>query len=307
MGQTEKDFYRALNALEKYFPRYNEIISGQILPTEQAKFDAAAAMSPQYQQLQNDLVKQFGPEAAMLAANIERISRNADASTTTNILSNYGPQLAEAARLTDAAYERPEDKALREAGTNQVTNLLNSINLNDSTEEARRYVNQEAIRAGGYNAPSATNTVSNALSFGKEMDNRRERLSQAIQTAANFMPTTQIGRMGNPGSTLLNNQGNTGTMTGITNPGTESAAMGTGLFSDISDSISNEVSNAAGRASGGGGTSYSGGGGGGSYSKSSSEGTKSYGSAGEQVGNALASIATFPFQLLYGLGSGIIK
>ncbi len=48
-------------------------------------------------------------------------------------------------------------------------------------------INQENQRSGNAATPSATNTVSNALSFGNELQKRRDALGSAINTASGFL------------------------------------------------------------------------------------------------------------------------
>src|SRR5439155_20956096 len=85
----------------------------------------------------------------------------------------------------------PEFYKTREQASDKLGELLSSINLGNANPEAERLVGQEAARTGNLATPSATSTVSNALSFGNELQKRRNALGQALGTASGFLPASQ--------------------------------------------------------------------------------------------------------------------
>jgi len=104
---------------------------------------------------------------------------------------NQSNRLANTYKASDKILN-PQFGALRNQSGNKLGQLLGSINLNNANPEAERLVSQEAARTGNLGVPeNATNTVANALSFGKEMEGRRQSLANALGTATGFLPATR--------------------------------------------------------------------------------------------------------------------
>ncbi len=170
----------------KNLPAYMEVVNSQIAPEARAKLASEKEISPQYQELLTSLYEQFAPRLAKAGAVAEGESRKGSAATDVELLGGSGGRTVRELSALDKEVN-PEYYATRAAGANKLGQLLGSIDLNAPNIEAERLVSQEASRSGNAAVPSATGTVSNALSFGNELQKRRDALGQAINIASGFL------------------------------------------------------------------------------------------------------------------------
>jgi len=219
------------NLFSKHLPEMGEAVRGQVGPFAQTNLDAARQVSPGYAELLNDLYAQYAPGLAKTGTQVEDISRRGQAATDLGLLQDYAPSLMDAHRKAN-----PEQFAVQSDAAKKLGELLNSINLNDASPEAERLIGREAARSGNLATPSATSTTSNALSFGREMDNRRNQLGQAISLATQFIPASQGGF--NPVTNLMA-RGATGTgsnqFAGVAPLGGDAQALGSQLLGHTTD------------------------------------------------------------------------
>lgn len=211
-------------------PKFLQVTGENILPFEQQKLGAAQAISPGYNQLLTDLYTQSAPKLAQTGADVERINRTGAAETDLAILRGSGGQLAKEGQELDKILN-PEFYNTRAATADKLGQLLASIDLNNANPEAERLINQENERTGNANVSSNTNTVSNALSFGNELQKRRDSLGQALTVATQALQPMQ-GQF-NPIQTALNRpSSNTGEnrFAGTQNPGGEAMVAGNNIL-----------------------------------------------------------------------------
>lgn len=223
-----------MQALTRNLPEYMRVLNAQVGPQAKTELETAQEISPAYSKLLNEIYAQYAPELAKTGAKVEEINRVGAANTDLSILKGVGGDLTKEAQALDKSLN-PEFYKTRENASNKLAELLNSINLNDAMPEAERLINQENARSGNLNNNSATNTVSNALSFGGEMRNRQMALGQAINAATNFLQPSQ-GQF-NPVATALNrNSTNTGEsrFAGVQKPSDQAYTQGSGLMNNIS-------------------------------------------------------------------------
>ena len=229
-GRSSADI---LNTLARDLPQYLNLLNEQVAPQARTELGVAKEISPQYQQLMSDLYKQYGPELARTASDVENISRTGSAQTDVDILRGPGRTLVTEATALDKVLN-PEYYKTREAAAGKLGELLSSINLNRPDIEAERQIGQESARTGNIATPSATSTVANALQFGEAANRRRAVLSNAINTATNFLQPSQsafnpivtaLGRSSGPAG-----QSN---FLGITNPGQTAYNLGQGFSGNI--------------------------------------------------------------------------
>ena len=223
---------RMTTAVEKFLPMWSDLVRGQILPTESAIAEAAMQYSPQYNQLQSDLASQYLDD-------LYRSQAEASVGTDADMLRNYGAQMASAARAAEQAYDPAYDR-VRGQSIDKLGELMGSIDLNNASPEAERMISQENQRSGTANQPSATNTVANALSFGKEMDNRRNQLSQAISVATQFLPSVKAGTF-NPSAAILG-RGQNNMFMGVQPPSQNSFQMGQDVLNSATQLQNTKVS-----------------------------------------------------------------
>lgn len=213
-----------INNVIQNLPAYMNTVNAQLQPQAESELKTAQAVSPAYQELLTGLYEKFAPRLATAGANVEKISRTGAAETDKALLAGAGGDTARTLSSLDRQLN-PEYYATRAAGSKKLGELLSSINLNDANPEAERLISQENARSGNLTTPSATNTVSNALSFGNELQKRRDALGSAINSASGFLQPAS-GTFNTAGVTL--NRG--ATNTGLTEFGgttkTNNAALG---------------------------------------------------------------------------------
>ena len=232
--QLNESTSEIIQSLTKYLPAYMGVQNDQVLPQARAQLDATKAISPEYSALMADLYKKYAPEMAQTGVDVERINRTGAANTDLAIMQGSGGDLAREAQKIDKELS-PEYYATRKLQADKLGQLLGSIDLNNANPEAERLVNQEAQRSGNVSNPNATSTVSNALSFGGEMEKRRNSLANALNTATNFQQTAQS--QFNPVVTALNRPStNTGEsrFTGVTAAGDQAYKSGSGMYAGLS-------------------------------------------------------------------------
>jgi hypothetical protein len=230
-----------MQALTRNLPAYMEAQNAQVLPQAKTQLEASQYLTPAYSKLLDDIYRQYAPSMATTGAEVERINRTGAAKTDLEILTGVGGQMTEAAQALDKKLN-PEFYKTREAASGKLGELLGSINLNDPSVEAERQINQENVRSGNLGNNSATNTVANALDFGKERMGRQAMLGQAINAATNFLQPSQ-GQF-NPVNTALNrNSTNTGEnrFAGVQNPSSQAYDSANGLMNNISSFQNNAM------------------------------------------------------------------
>ncbi len=152
-------------------PKLMAATNAQLLPAELARIQAAEQITPRYTNLIND------------ANNTTSIN---NAALENAIFGNFGVDKARIASGIDREIN-PEFYSAREAGLSNLMKGYDAIGL-DSDVAAERLVNAENVRSGNAGVPSnATNTVSNALSFGDEKLKRVSALDKLLNTGTTFM------------------------------------------------------------------------------------------------------------------------
>ncbi len=219
-----------MRGLTLTLPDFMKVQNAQVLPQAETQLAAAKQTSPGYAELMQELTSKYLPKLAETSVNVEGINRTGAAKTDLDILKGTGGQLATEAQRIDRTLN-PEFYATRENAAKKLAELMGSINLNDANPEAERIINQENVRSGNQDNQSATNTVSNALSFGSELQKRRDSLGQALSIATNSLQPMQ-GQF-NPVTTALGrpstNAGQTN-FTGVKDPSNQAYQSGAQLL-----------------------------------------------------------------------------
>lgn len=231
---TSESTASIINSLTQYLPAYMKVQNEQLGPQNQAQLEVAKQVSPEYGKLLDSLYQQFAPSLAKTGTQVENINRTGAAQTDLDILRGSGGDLAREAVKIDKELS-PEYYKTRELEANKLSQLLGSIDLNNPNPEAERLVNQENQRSGNTSAnPNATTTVANALQFGNEGQKRRDALTEALNTATNFLQPSQ-GQF-NPVVTALNRPStNAGSsqFAGVTNPSGQAYQSGNQLLGSV--------------------------------------------------------------------------
>lgn len=229
-----------LSGFEQAIPAILQAIVKGTPELAKAQLAGAELVSPGYNKLLTELYEKYAPQLAKTGAETEAISRKGAADTDLAILQGSGGAAARSAEALNRELN-PEFYASREKAAGKLGELLSSINLDSANPEAERLVSQEAARTGNLATPSATGTVSNALSFGNELQKRRNALSQALSVASGFLPASQS----NFGTNVaLNAVGRAPSGTGVNqfagvqgaNNAAQAGQAATGIFGNIQQS-----------------------------------------------------------------------
>lgn len=190
-----------LQAYTEYFPDLLKINAENILPTELAKLEASRKTLPEYNALQQAAYDAYGPLMADTANRIADTQAKAQAQTDLDILRGAGRDVVlagtEAQRLADPEYYETRGRVSGGLGR-----LFDSIDLTGApssgeVEQMNRALAQENTRRGTRNAPSMSEALGNALTFGTAQRQRENeakgQLGAAIGLGTGFLPASQSG------------------------------------------------------------------------------------------------------------------
>ena len=221
-----------VRAVSDLLPYYLQAGAQGTTGLAQGQLAASQAVSDPYAKLMTDLFAKYGPQLNALGSQIGAQNAQSEAQTTLDLLGGRG---GEAMRALD-----PEFYATRELTGSRIGDLLRDIDLGSGLSDVeRREVEQglarEGSQRGTLNAPSMSETVSNAMQYGQAGRNRQlqnqSALSQAISAATGFLPASQTSGQQfavGTGKTAGQNVGQ-GLFTGVVNTqGNQQNALGGG-------------------------------------------------------------------------------
>jgi len=201
------------------------------------------ATSPGYAQLMTQLFNQYGPQLNAIGNAINRQNALAQANTERQVMAGPGADLVNQAYGLSQVFDKPYyDTRATTAG--RLQDLLGSINLNGGLSDTERNEIAQGLARDSYargtaNAPSATETVANAMQYGQAGYQRKVQqqslLGSAISTASSFLPTAKSGvdvfqvATGRPSTT---NQG-AGQFTGVQQPDQTANNVMSGLMGNM--------------------------------------------------------------------------
>lgn len=184
-----------LQAYIQYLPGLMSATAGAALPTGQTLQDANKVLSPQQNQLQTDMFKQYGPQLSAIGDTINANTAKSNLASNTDLMGSQNA--TDLLARTNAAQRQldPEYYAARSAAGSQLGNLLGSIDLSglsgSERAEVERSNNQQDNSRGILNTPSQTATTQNAMQFGNALNVKRQALGSALGTATNFLNSSQ--------------------------------------------------------------------------------------------------------------------
>ncbi len=185
-----------LVALRRTLPGIMNAYSGAVLPYEQKLIDAQKQILPQQNQLQYDQYSQYAPQLNQLGQQINASNAEAQSRSDLNILKGTGGQLTEAA-LEAQKKADPEYYKTREGVGAGFLSLLGGMDPNklsgSEMANAERGVNRLNNRSGNSNGGVPLNTISNAMTFGDELDKKRQAYGQTLGLGGQLMPSMKSG------------------------------------------------------------------------------------------------------------------
>jgi hypothetical protein len=173
-SKTEVNASQQARALLQNLPALLSLMNAQIGPNERAQAAASAEVSPIYAQLQREI--QSGN--ALAAAQSDK-----------NVLLGPGGDIISIADQLQRKID-PEYYTTRTNTSNAVNDLLRPGLSGGERSEVERNLNRANLQAGTHNVPTNTSTVANAMTYGQAA---RDRTSQAVQQATQFLPQARSG------------------------------------------------------------------------------------------------------------------
>lgn len=164
--------------------------SKNVAPTNQTLLEARKLLAPQEQQFNIDLAKQFQPQLADIYTQTALDQANADSRVLdkTSLIDS----VLNAQKKVD-----PEFFANREAAGKGFTSLLSSLDptrLDDNElASVERGVNRTNAGRGLTGAPSNSAAISNALTFGDRLNDKKDRLTNALNTFSGIQSGSRTG------------------------------------------------------------------------------------------------------------------
>lgn len=188
-------------ALTDLLPYLTQAISGASQQGAIGDYNTSAITSPLYAQLMTSLYNTYGPQLNSIGNEIQTRNAMASANRDLGVLQGPGQDLVNQAYQSAQTFDKPWYDT-RATTANRLSDLMGSINLSGGLSDTERQEIAkgnalDASRRGVGNAPSATEAAGNAMTYGQAGYQRQQQaksnLSQAIQSAAAFMPTAKSG------------------------------------------------------------------------------------------------------------------
>lgn len=178
-------------------PNLTNAITSTYGPATQAGLQASAQNSPGYYNLLTNLMSAYGP--ALSQAGTQTLGANIGGNIQN--LAGGGSTLLGLIQGLNQALNPQQFQAIQQGGKG-LSDLLGSINVNGGLSGSERNeiaqgLAREGLQRGSYNAPSASDTVANAMQYGQAGYQRRlgqqNLLADAITKSASFIPAANTG------------------------------------------------------------------------------------------------------------------
>lgn len=211
-----------IKTIQDLLPYLTNAINAQQLPTELTNLQTSQITSPGYAQLMTDLYNNYGPQLNAIGNEIQHRNALSQAETSQDVINGPGQGLVKSAYDLSQTFDKPWFDS-RDATAGRLQDLLKSIDLSgklsgSEQNEISQSLARQGVQRGTQNAPSVSDTVSNAMQFGKAGFARKQtaisNLSDAISKASAFLPSAKSGvdvfqvatgrsSMPNPGNSLF--------------------------------------------------------------------------------------------------------
>lgn len=190
-----------VRGMVKNYPQIIDLVNQSVAPTAQAQLGADTSVAPGYAQLNQDLLKNYGPETNRIGSEISGQNELASARNDAATLAGPGRDVTTNA-LANAQIADPEYYQARQLGGNKLAELFGSLDLQPGLSGSeRREVGGSLARdnaaAGTSDVPTTTGTVSNAMQFGQAGANRmaqkQDAFGKALSQVTSFLPNAKSG------------------------------------------------------------------------------------------------------------------
>lgn len=225
-----------VQALYDLMPYLNQAVNNTITPSAIAQLQASAATAPGYASLMTNLYNTYGNQLNQIGNAIQNQNALAQADTTNNVLNGPGAQTVQSALQLQQQVD-PQYFATRQAASNRLNDLMNSIDLSGNLSGTQmnqigQGLSQQNAHNGTLGAPSQSQTVANAMQYGQAGYQMKQQaisnLSQALNNASSFLPQSRSGIDAFQVATGRSSQSNPG-----------QSNMGNSMFGGINQSSGN--------------------------------------------------------------------
>ncbi len=183
-------------ALQRNLPGIMKAYSTSVQPYEQKLLDAQKNILPQQNQLQYDQYNQYAPQLNELGQRVNASNAEAQSRSDLNVLRGTGGKLTQAA-LDAQRKADPEYYKTREGVGAGFLNMLGGMDPNKLTgsemANVERGVNRLNNRSGNSNGGVPLNAISNAMTFGDELTNKRQGYAQTLGLGGQLMQPMKSG------------------------------------------------------------------------------------------------------------------
>lgn len=171
-----------LEAMQDRLPGLMQVIGGNIGGFEQNLMNARKSIAPQDAALQTQLYKEFAPALNQAGQEVARSNALAQAGTERDVLAGPGAEVIRQADKLNREID-PEFFKTREAMGKASSGLLGSLDFGDALSGAERSEVERSLArdnqsSGNLDTNSAISTISNALTFGKAGEARKNQRAQ---------------------------------------------------------------------------------------------------------------------------------
>ena len=186
----------SVRSLAKYLPQLAQATAQNVGPYEQALFQARSTIDPQQSALDESLYRYFGPRLSQIGSDIQRQDALNTSSTERDVLAGPGGQTARAAQSLNEELD-PEYYGIRAQGASKLSDLLAGQDPNNLTgaemANVERGLNRTNRANGTRDVRSSQGAISNAMTFGSALDNKRNTLLNTINAIPQNLAAMKSG------------------------------------------------------------------------------------------------------------------
>jgi hypothetical protein len=174
-----------VKALREQYPKLVEALTSQTKPIAESNVKTQESIAPREQALSSSLYNKYSPEYAKTGAENDL-----------NSITGAGGKSVVAANDVNKAIN-PEYYAARAGSADKLGQLLSGIDPNRLTgaesENVARGLARTGYKSGELNTPSNQGAINAAQTYGSALNEKRNTVSNAINTATQALPSFNMG------------------------------------------------------------------------------------------------------------------
>jgi len=180
----------------KYLPQYLKATGENIGPFEQSLVNARSTVDPQNFALNESLLKYFGPRMNEIGSQLQRQNAMNQSQNELDVINGPGGEMARAGqRLNEEA--DPEYYGSRRVAADKLISLLQGQDPNRLTgaemANVERGLNRTNMSNGMQDVHSSGGAISNAMTFGDELNKKRNTLVNTLSVVPQNLAAMKSG------------------------------------------------------------------------------------------------------------------